>query len=577
MNAPASGAEFAHVENEHVFRFPNLVPCHLKILIVVDGTGSPFFNISFNHSYFGLSAVLDTLRDNPEFFVRFDVTRAHRQLDLLKPDPVADPVAHERYGPHYEQFRFDQPEFVLDDFDEVWLFGMRTSEEDTLRLSDVELEILSRWMDNGGGVFATGDHEDLGASLCARVPRAGTMRKWTQMQYPPPQYGPNRHDTLHPGHDSTYTFDDESDDIPMSIEVAQYTHRAPFPFPSYSAPHPVLCGRSGVIDVLPDHPHEGEVLDVGAIDPHRKFTFGSYTADEYPGAAAARAMPEVIARARVRADHTTTTDLNKGAAIGKEFPVLGAYDGHRAGVGRVVVDSTWHHWFDVNLVGRPPDRLDTWPHNYDNPKTQGFLASSDGLVAWSKIQNFFRNVALWCAPAAQQRCLLVHATWGAIIRYPAVERLRPGLPPWQLGDIARDAIGRVSSQCMLTQWLEPLFPERFVELFDVPNGPGPVPPNPCLTCPPWRVTEIYALGGATRVLLDYLYERESAAEPAVDHDEIAELFVAGIRQGIAQLVDDLATDADEVRLKATELAAIADAVPVTTDFRGLRDHERGRD
>ena len=31
--------------------------------------------------------VLNTLRNNPEFYVRFDVTRAHRQIDHYKPPP----------------------------------------------------------------------------------------------------------------------------------------------------------------------------------------------------------------------------------------------------------------------------------------------------------------------------------------------------------------------------------------------------------------------------------------------------------------------------------------------------------
>jgi hypothetical protein len=34
--------------------------------------------------------------------------------------------------------------------------------------------------------------------------------------------GLNRHDTLDDGHDSTYTFDDESDDIPLRTELRYY-------------------------------------------------------------------------------------------------------------------------------------------------------------------------------------------------------------------------------------------------------------------------------------------------------------------------------------------------------------------
>jgi hypothetical protein len=81
-----------------------LRPCRLKILMVVDGFPGSFLNVSYSHSYFGLSAVLDTLRDNPEHFVKFDVTRAHRQTDTFKPNPATDPDLHDKYGPHFENF-----------------------------------------------------------------------------------------------------------------------------------------------------------------------------------------------------------------------------------------------------------------------------------------------------------------------------------------------------------------------------------------------------------------------------------------------------------------------------------------
>jgi hypothetical protein len=36
---------------------------------------------------------------------------------------------------------------------------------------------LRSW-EQGGGLFATGDHEDLGAGMCARIPRVRSMRYW---------------------------------------------------------------------------------------------------------------------------------------------------------------------------------------------------------------------------------------------------------------------------------------------------------------------------------------------------------------------------------------------------------------
>ena len=34
-------------------------------------------------------------------------------------------------------------------------------------MTDGELKVLAEWMDAGGGVFATGDHAYLGASMCS--------------------------------------------------------------------------------------------------------------------------------------------------------------------------------------------------------------------------------------------------------------------------------------------------------------------------------------------------------------------------------------------------------------------------
>jgi hypothetical protein len=56
--------------------------------------------------------------------------------------------------------------------------------------------VLAEWMDRGGGVFAVGDHFNLGASMCSRIPRVRTMRKWTEAQGVPSQFGDDRNETL---------------------------------------------------------------------------------------------------------------------------------------------------------------------------------------------------------------------------------------------------------------------------------------------------------------------------------------------------------------------------------------------
>ena len=504
----------------------HLRPCRIRILMLVDAT------ISFSHAYFGLSAVLDTLRDNPEFFVKFDITRAHRQTDLFKPDPATQPVQHERYGPHFENFRFDQLGFDINKYDQVWVFGFY-GEGGPNPLSDAELEILSRWMDQGGGLFATGDHYNLGAALCSRIPRARTMRKWTVAQGVPLPTGLNRHDTLLKGHDDIYTFDDESDDVPMPIRPRYYPLWSWSPFRHRRAPHPILCGTDGVINILPDHPHEGQVFEDADVVLTQTIDFGTYTGKpEYPTVSGVQTRPEVIAHASVLNDHTNTSDHNKFAANARTFGVIGAYNGHAANVGRVVVDSTWHHWFDVNLTGRPVVNLDSEPHDATNPKTLGFFASAAGTTAFARIQNYFRNVAMWLAGKAKQRCMFLRATWGCILRYPLIERLRTDLAIWELGESARDVIGRRAGQCTLRWWIIDIFPLELREIFEE----RPIPdPDPCLTCPPFELFEIYALGGITQQLLTLAYRQEAKNASVIDETAIAASFVEGLNAGVKQM------------------------------------------
>jgi hypothetical protein len=107
----------------------------------------------------------------------------------------------------------------------------------------------------------------------------------------------------------------------------------------------------GRIDVFPDHPHEGQVkvpenLGLACRD-------GS---PEYPPATSGsgQVRPEIIARGRVAGGNTASSLNGPGNKIPTRthtFDVLAAYDGHRANVGRVVTDSTWHHFVNVKLIG----------------------------------------------------------------------------------------------------------------------------------------------------------------------------------------------------------------------------------
>lgn len=515
-----------------------LKPCRMKILMVVDGYDNQFVNITFGRLYFSLSALCDHLENSPDWWIKFDLTKVHRQNDPLG--------AADQNG-----FRFTQAGFDINQYDQVWFFGARSNIADSQRLSDAELAIVARWMDEKqGGVFAVGDHFDLGASLCGRIPRVATMRKWSVAQNPPQNFGSNRHDTLRKGHDSTYTFNDESDDLPMSTRVKRYPLWSHNWFKRRWAPHPVLCGRDGVIDILPDHPHEGEVIE--PTNPTAIFSFDTYVnKPEYPEVSGHRVMPEIIAWARVQGDHTDINDTNKGHANGKEFGAIGAYNGHLANVGRVIVDSTWHHWMDVNLIGRPRSGDPIDPVSDTDPKAFGFKHTPAGEAAYARIKDYFLNVAKWLGAPAKQNCMFKRATWGFVIRYPLAELVSPALPIWQLGGFARDAIGRHASQCTLYSWILPHFPEWRellpLELKAIPDAPLD------LASPNWEVFETYVVGGITKQMLELSYAHGEKGT-VVEEKQVAKAMADGMQVGARAFQKDLER-AQKNALRLTEVAS----------------------
>jgi len=288
---------------------PLFRPVKLKILVLVDSS------ISFTSS-FGIGMMIDSLRVPVNSYVRFDVTLARRdgaQATISSPGEK---------DPTYTGFRFDQVDTdgvtpTLHKYYQVWCFGFSPGNDGSSNdanitnpihnpTSDSELEVLTRWMnEQQGGVFATGDHHYLGASMCHRIPRVATMRKWTNAQGVPPISGPDRHDTNRPstpgqsnigGSPDVIPFNNQGDSVPQIVDWKKYYSWSWARFTRNFAPHPILCdGNRGVIDILPDHPHEGHIIEDADVVKTGTFNFDGYTGDEYPTVGAIRPLPEVIA------------------------------------------------------------------------------------------------------------------------------------------------------------------------------------------------------------------------------------------------------------------------------------------
>ncbi len=505
------------------------MPLHtIRILIVIDGHASSMHNASFSPSAYGLSHLLDCLAANAGDSVRFEVTRAHRQKDAAATaDEAEDFAGLDPRRPHFEHFRFDQPGLDLDGFDEVWLFGIRAGLEDSQGLSDRELEVLARWMDRGGGVFATGGRDDMGAALSGRIPRVRSMRRWGP--------APHRADNIlylkpaskTPGTNAPAEDPGETRAYMVPKRYAQVSWP---PFAAAQAPHPIMHSPRGAIESLPVHVRQNEALE--EIDPSSEFSFGAYRSrPEFPGASGDGPRPEVIAWA---ASLGGPAPAGPDRAI-RPFGCVGAYDGHKAAspetgaaVGRVVVDSSWHHWFD-SYHGRTgsqatPESPDGLGHPARDPEEPPLEAGP---------RDYYRNIALWLAPPAVQRAMLLQIVWNAVARSPLVEDLNLRQSIWHLGARTRDALGTALNLCLLRDWLHALYPPDTLEPWRRMAHDETLP---CLFAPPLELLEVASLGGIVREMLSLAASFEQGRIEQLSEQSLAAALVKGAEYGLIELL-----------------------------------------
>jgi hypothetical protein len=519
-------------------------PCQVRILLVADGF------LYFSDEDFGLSDLIGILAVPPGPYVRFQLTCAHR-ADVSDAQAA---IGNPDVSRSIKLFRFDDAgHFAPGMYDEVWLFGSDSSfQSDDVwqnKPDDSELQALAEFMDSGGGLFATGDHGALGSALGGFVPRVRSMRMWFAEPGPfgepvaPDMTSAYRNDTNRPGHappggNPVFEFDDQSDDIPQEIQPKVYTSWAG-PFGRAVWPHPVLCGPRGTIRVLPDHPHEGECIEPWELD--RTFDFGGAPIVEYPPGTGGRPqpLPEVIATSTVLAGNAI-----KDPTVAQSFGAIGTYDGDAADIGRVAVDATWHHFININLTGT----ADVLP---PNPKAIGFLASSAGQAAFEEIKAYYRNLAVWLAPAGRRRCMRWAALWAVIWEYRLIEAVTPGIPLklheatldnlWHVGTHARDALGNYASRCQSLEWtidiVRDFLPWDVIERFRPwPPFPDP-PPDPV----PWLDEEPLldlALGAAVIAIREQ-YPSANQVDVKTAERRIPEIAAEGTRVGLGHAFQSL--------------------------------------
>ena len=499
--------------------------CEVNVLVVADSF------LYFNDEDFGLSDFVSILESITSPSATVKVRTAHR----------TNPGAARLNGAD-ANFKFTDA--ALANVQVVMMFAAATSGP---LLSQDELNALAKFMDNGGGVFATGDHEALGRAMCGDLMRVRSMRKWFW-----PGQGPNgepvaphggnesRHDTNRPGHDGAFEFNDQSDDIPQTITPIYRTVNTT-PVGVIKQPHPLLCGPDGVVRVLPDHPHEGECIVPWEMD--RSFDYAGQTFAEYPAAAnGVQPQPEVIATAHMLPGAETD---RKPPIPGGSFGVISAYNGHLAGVGRVACDATWHHFININLTG-------TDSVGAGDPKSMGFLATPGGEAHFEQIKAYFKNLPIWLAPPATQVCMRNAWIWNTIRLPQLQEEFRFEAMRGSLNELV--AVGAAvslfpsldASKCQRFQWtLDLVFPELIRPLPEIacmiepcvrPKGPQP---DPVPFMDGERVMHA-ALGQAALSMARRAHELEAANAPgAPQADEVEALATVAVGDSMRKIGESL--------------------------------------
>ncbi len=348
-------------------------------------------------------------------------------------------------------------------FDEIWFFGIHQKKlkhytltfpkgggpESELNQSEVDLLTAQMRSDGGNpgiGVLMAGDHANpppdivlepsddlfcppldhklflsLGRAIGYKVPRAGLMRNW---EGPPTHCCEDSFNTqvIPRGGDPYGTFL-QADAQPQHLDLKKFDPDGT-PNPN-GQPHQLFIDTSGQpIDVFPDHMHEGELL-MPEPDPAI-----------WPIASGLQPIPRLLAEG---------TDKRNG----RKLKIVAAYDGDAVNLGRIVADSSWHHYFNVNL-----NLL-----RADSPK------GSDA----DRIGQYYANLAVWLAPLSVRRQMAKFMlAW--LGQHPLIME-EAGGGPLNLGRAAFRILVRVSSPCEINELLAAICPTQIRNRVESLNWP----------------------------------------------------------------------------------------------------------
>lgn len=223
-------------------------------------------------------------------------------------------------------------------FDEAWIFGVDTGNG----LTPAEHDALVRFRARGGGLLTARDHQDLGSSL-ATLPGPGSANYFRSVNLDPVVENRRR--------DDPYTKDVSWPNYHSGRNGDVQQVRAIQPI------HPLLRRPDrSPLERFPAHPHEGAIA-ASVDEPSRVIAAG------------------------------------KSAVTGREFNLIVAFEGdpNGVGLGRAVVESSFHHFADYNW-----DTRRGAPSFVDDPEGTS-IAREPRLL--DDVKTYVRNVSRWLARA----------------------------------------------------------------------------------------------------------------------------------------------------------------------------------
>ena len=327
----------------------------IRVLIYTD-----LADISDNIGFWGLTDVVRFIKHKWAGVINFEIDIKNRHFDYVNNAAGVNGAT-----------LLTEP--FLGQYHELWVFGFEQANRLNQPLNELildEIRVLRAWMQSGG-VFITGDHSNpfgkdlgnsksflnLGRALGEKIPRAGDLRVW---KGPPTGFYEGDLDKRENFNTQVGSDPCLLDDPIFAFDTNPQTLRLRPP----CSIHRLFWwtydqDTNSVVPILkfPDHLHEGK-LSTNQSGP------------DWPKGGA---KPKVVAQGR---DKRFPDEQ-------RYYDLVVAFDGDSTGIGRIVADSSFHHYLNVNLLtltSRDQNSLPTPGSDLD------------------QIAQYYANLAYWLAP-----------------------------------------------------------------------------------------------------------------------------------------------------------------------------------